>query len=74
VPNSSGPLRPGCSGRNLFDLLPPEFGIPVSDQIAEVIRTDRTGEVDAAWEDRIFHVTVYPVPGLPLRVWCMPAT
>jgi PAS domain S-box-containing protein len=56
------------SGRNLFDLLPPEFGIPVSDQIAEVIRTDRTGEVDAAWEDRIFHVTVYPVPGLPLRV------
>ena len=25
------------SGRNLFDLLPPEFGIPVSDQIAEVI-------------------------------------
>ena len=55
-------------GRNLFDLLPPEFGIPVSDQIAEVIRTDRTGEVDAAWEDRIFHVTVYPVPGLPLRV------
>ena len=56
------------SGRNLFDLLPPEFGIPVSDQIAEVIRTDHTSEVDAAWDDRIFHVTVYPVPGLPLRV------
>ncbi len=56
------------AGKNLFDLLPPEFGIAVSDQIAEVVNTGRTSEIDAAKQDRTFHVTVYPVPGHPPRV------
>ena len=65
-PFHSTPAR--LYGQNLFDLLPPEFGIPVSDQIAEVASTGRTSEIDAARNDRTFHVTVYPVPGNPPRV------
>ena len=56
------------AGRNFFDLLPPEFGIPIADQIAEVMLTGHSSEVDAARNRRIFHVTVYPVPGAPPRV------
>ena len=56
------------AGCNLFDLLPSEFGIPLADLIAEVMDTGRSAEIDAARDKRIFHVTVYPVPGEPPRV------
>ena len=56
------------AGCNLFDLLPSEFGIPLADLIAEVMDTGRSAEIDAARDERIFHVTVYPVPGEPPRV------
>ena len=56
------------AGRNLFDLLPSEFGIPLADLIAEVMDTGRSAEIDAARDKRIFHVTAYPVPGEPPRV------
>ncbi|WP_374247010.1 ATP-binding protein [Zoogloea sp.] len=56
------------SGQNLFDLLPSEFGIRLADQIAEVLETGHSSEIDAANRGRIFHVTVYPVPGNPPRV------
>ena len=62
----STPAR--LSGQNLFDLLPPEFGIRLADQIAEVLASGRSSEIDAANRGRIFHVTVYPVPGNPPRV------
>ncbi len=62
----STPAR--LSGQNLFDLLPPEFGIRLADQIAEVLATGHSSEIDAANRGRIFHVTVYPVPGNPPRV------
>ncbi|WP_334169975.1 response regulator [Zoogloea sp.] len=62
----STPAR--LAGCNLFDLLPSEFGIPLADQIAEVMNTGRSSEIDAARDARIFHVTVYPVPGEPPRV------
>ena len=62
----STPAR--LAGCNLFDLLPSEFGIPLADQIAEVMNTGRSNEIDAARDARIFHVTVYPVPGEPPRV------
>ena len=56
------------AGCNLFDLLPSEFGIPLADLIAEVMDTGRSAEIDAARDERIFYVTVYPVPGEPPRV------
>lgn len=56
------------AGQNLFDLLPSEFGIRLADQIAEVVSSGKTSEIDAAHRRRIFHVTVYPVSGSPPRV------
>ena len=56
------------AGCNLFDLLPSEFGIPLADLIAEVMDTGRSAEIDAARDQRIFHVAAYPVPGEPPRV------
>ena len=32
------------AGRNFFDLLPPEFGIPIADQIAEVMLTGHSSQ------------------------------
>ena len=56
------------TGQNLFDLLPSDFGIRLADQIAEVVSSGKTSEIDAAHRQRIFHLTVYPVSGNPPRV------
>jgi response regulator RpfG family c-di-GMP phosphodiesterase len=48
------------AGCNLFDLLPSEFGIPLADQIAEVMDTGRSAEIDAARDSAS---STSPLPG-----------
>ena len=64
-----GPTPARLSGQNFFDLLPPEFGIRLADQIAEVIATGHSSEIDAANRGRIFHVTVIRCPATCRRGW-----